>query len=103
MRLVLRAMCAAALVGCSDVKPPAEPSSSLTPSQPSDQHPEVARPHDTIDPRPVSLRLEDLLGKGLARVSIPADEFSQSPDAVHPDITCPPASWMGAACWLMYT
>lgn len=96
-------MCAAALVGCSDVKPPAEPRFHLTPNPPLDQHPEIGRAHDSFDPRPVSMRLEDLLGTGLAKVSIPADDFSQSPDAVHPDITCPPASWMGAACWLMYT
>ncbi len=38
-----------------------------------------------------------------ARVTLPPDAFSQSADAVHPDMVCPPGGWMGGACWLMYT
>ena len=38
-----------------------------------------------------------------ARVTLPPDAFSQSADAVHPDMVCPPNGWNGGACWLMYT
>ena len=103
MRVVLRAMCAAALVGCSDANHLAEPKRSLTPSQPVDGHPTDGRAHDSMDIRPVSQRIEDLFSQRLAKVSIPSDDFSQASDAVHPDIACPPSSWMGARCWLLYT
>jgi hypothetical protein len=102
MRFVFRALCAAALAGCSDLKAPVEPRTSA-PSQPADNHPETPRPTDSFDPRPLSVRLEAMFGRSLAKVSIPADSFSQASDAVHPDIACPPDSWMGARCWLMYT
>jgi hypothetical protein len=36
-------------------------------------------------------------------VSLPPDAFSQSADAVHPDIACPSGGWNGGKCWLMYT
>jgi len=39
----------------------------------------------------------------LTKVSIPPDEYSLASDAVHPDIACPPNSWSGSRCWLMYT
>src|SRR5438270_10173794 len=104
MRFVLRVMCAAALAGCSDVKAPVEPKNSpLLPKEPIDQHPAANEPRIRLDPRPLAVRLEALFGTGLAKVTIPADEFSQSSDAVHPDIACPPVSWNGGRCWLMYT
>lgn len=38
------------------------------------------------------------------RVALPADGYSLSSEAVHPDISCPTtASWNGTRCWLMYT
>jgi hypothetical protein len=104
MRFVFRALCAVALAGCSDAKAPMEPkSTALHPSNPIDKHPEAARPQVFIDPRSLPERLEELFGKRIARVSMPADGFSQASDAVHPDIACPPDSWNGASCWLMYT
>jgi len=102
MRFVLRALCVAALAGCSDVSS-VEPDSNLHPATPVDQHPEADRPQQTFDARPVSERLEELFGQRLAKVGLPADPFSQSPDAVHPDIACSPSTWNGARCWLMYT
>ena len=102
MRLVLRAMCAVALVGCSDVKP-LEPRTSLTPSKPVDEHPEVGRPHYTIDNRTIPQRIEAMFASHLRTVSIPADDFSKASDAVHPDMTCSPDGWMGNRCWLLYT
>ena len=104
MRVVLRALCVVALAGCSDGKAPLEPKgTSLSPASPVDGHPESGFGDPQFDARPISERLEALFGAPLARVSLPADQFSQSPDAVHPDIACPPDSWNGARCWLMYT
>src|SRR6185437_12216276 len=39
----------------------------------------------------------------ITRVAIPPDSFSHSPDAVHPDIACPPSGWNGRRCWFIYT
>lgn len=39
----------------------------------------------------------------LNKVTLPPDAFSQSSDAVHPDIACPRGGWNGGGCWLMYT
>jgi hypothetical protein len=102
MRFVLRAMCAAALVGCSDVSHTAEPR-SLASDGSIDGHPVGGRPHDTVDSRTVTQRLEGLFAQHLVQVSIPSDDFSQASDAVHPDMACAPSSWMGARCWLLYT
>jgi hypothetical protein len=38
-----------------------------------------------------------------ARVTLPPDAFSQSADAVHPDMVCPAGGWNGNRCWLLYT
>jgi hypothetical protein len=103
MRIVFRALCAVALAGCFDANTPVEPKhSTLLPANPVDKHPETSRPQSLIDPRPVSVRLENMFGQ-LTKVTLPADPFSESPDAVHPDIACPPDSWNGARCWLLYT
>ena len=102
MRFVLRAMCVVALAGCSDVKAPVEPKSSA-PANPVDKGPQAERPRPSIDPRSISERLEELFGQRLSKVTLPADPFSLSPDAVHPDVACSTESWNGAQCWLMYT
>ena len=39
----------------------------------------------------------------LGKVALPADAFSLSSEAVHPDMACAPAAWNGSRCWLMYT
>jgi len=101
MRVVLRAMCAAALVGCSDVSQTTS-LRTLTSDAASDGHPVTGKPFSTIDKRPVTQRLEALFGR-LGQVSIPSDDFSQASDAVHPDIACAPKNWMGERCWLLYT
>jgi hypothetical protein len=100
MRYVLRAMCAVALAGCSDVKNPVE---SLNPYTAAAGHPEGPTPKVTIDPRPIADRIDALFGDHLGKVTIPADAFSLASDAVHPDMACPPNAWNGAKCWLMYT
>jgi len=103
MRFVLRAMCAVALVGCSDASQTAAPRRTLTSDAAIDGHPINGRPHDIVDPRTLTQKVEGLFARHLVQVTIPSDGFSQAPDAVHPDIACPPASWMGARCWLLYT
>ena len=102
MRFVLRAMCAAALVGCSDASHPSEPR-SLASSAAIDGHPAPQRPTVSFDSRTVTQRIEALFTRRLVQVSIPSDDFSQASDAVHPDMACPPTNWMGARCWLLYT
>ncbi len=90
-------MCAVALAGCADVKTPVEANTpTLTARDPAALHPETGDPRDAIDPRTISDRLETLYGGRFAKVSIPADPFSQFSDAVHPDIACPPGPWNGA-------
>jgi hypothetical protein len=103
MRFVLRAMCAAALVGCSDVSHTAEPHPSRTSDAAIDGHPAPQRPTVSFDSRTVTQRIEALFARRLVQVSIPSDDFSQASDAVHPDMACPPTNWMGARCWLLYT
>ena len=103
MRFVLRALCAAALAGCSDVSQTAAPRRTLTSDAAIDGHPIDARPFHTIDSRPIAQRVEGLFSRRLMQVSIPSDDFSHAPDAVHPDMACPPSKWMGAKCWLLYT
>ena len=102
MRFVLRALCVVALAGCSDVKAPVEPKSTA-PANPVDKGPQAERPRPSIDPRSMSERLEELFGQRLSKVTLPADPFSLSPDAVHPDVACSTERWNGAQCWLMYT
>jgi hypothetical protein len=104
MRLVFRAMCAVALAGCSDAKPPVETKPlPFAVTNPLDSHPAPTDAHTGIDPRPIADRLDALFGARLSKVNIPADGVSQASDAVHPDMACPPDSWNGARCWLMYT
>jgi hypothetical protein len=100
MRYVLRAMCAVALAGCSDVKNPAELRHSLPVSA---GQPEAPAPRVAFDSRPIPERIESMFGDHLAKVTIPEDATSLASDAVHPDIACPPEAWNGARCWLMYT
>ena len=103
MRFVLRAMCVVALVGCSDSSQTTSPRRSLTTDAAIDGHPIEGKPFHTIDTRPVAQRVDALFSRRMMQVSIPADDFSRAPDAVHPDMACPPTAWMGARCWLIYT
>lgn len=114
MRFVLLTVCAAALVACSEMKAPTDlvstgkatptgkngPAGKTAPALPHDLQPRsrVAK----MDARPVTVQLEELVTSRFAKVALPADPFSQSPDAVHPDIACP-SNWNGARCWLLYT
>jgi hypothetical protein len=103
MRFVLRAMCAAALVGCSEVNTPIDSNrSALEPTNPIGWTPAPSG-HDVLDPKSIPDRVEDALTQRFGRVEMPADAYSQSSEAVHPDITCAPDSWNGARCWVMDT
>ena len=101
MRFAFLTMGVAALVACSDTKAPTEPSPRKSaPSQPGDRRP---TPLPTVfDGRPIGVQLEDLVSRRFAKVTLPPDGFSLSPDAVHPDIACP-SQWNGSRCWLLYT
>lgn len=100
MRLALLTMCGAALVACSDAKAPTDPTPKSASSVPNDRHP-GPRPA-AIDGRPIGVQLESLVTSRFSKVTLPPDAFSQSPDAVHPDIACP-SEWNGSRCWLLYT
>ena len=57
-----------------------------------------------MDTRPIAEQIESLIRPQFGRVTLPADEFSRSSEAVHPDINCPSAlPWNGTRCWLVYT
>jgi hypothetical protein len=101
MRIACLTLCAAALVACSDVKTPTDPSARRSaPALPGDRRP---TPLPSIfDGRPIGAQLEDMVARRFAKVTLPADAFSQSSDAVHPDIACP-SQWNGSHCWLLYT
>jgi len=100
MRLMYLALCAAALAACSDASPTAPGRSRLAPTTGIS---EPGPSPEKFDPRSVKDRVEELVSRQFARVSLPPDAFSQSADAVHPDIACPTGRWNGAECWLMYT
>lgn len=100
MRFVLRAMCAVALAGCSDVNTPIV--SNRTALDPTNPNPDPIS-HNGIDPRSIADRVENMFTQRLGKVVMPPDAYSQSSEAVHPDITCAPDAWNGARCWLMYT
>jgi len=101
MRSTLLALSLFSLAACADAKAPTSPPRfSADPSAPG----EPSAPHQRIDPRPISEQIESLIRPRFARVTLPADGFSQSSEAVHPDMTCPTTSpWNGTRCWLMYT
>jgi hypothetical protein len=102
MRYVFRALCAAALAGCADVKTPVE--SKLPPlsaADPTGRSPE--NPKQGVDTHSIGERVEALYGGHITRVTIPPDGFSQFSDAVHPDVACPPDNWNDSRCWIIYT
>jgi len=101
MRFVYRVGCAVALVACADSQNPTVPASR--PLRPTDAPLAPASPHTQFDSRSVPDRIEELVIPRLVKVRIPPDGYSQSSDAVHPDIACPPNNWSGSRCWLMYT
>lgn len=102
MRVILLVAVATGLIACADGKTSTSPRDGGS-QAPFGTHKEsvVVAPHN--DSLPLGDRIDALLGGSLRRVSIPPDSASQSPDAVHPDIACPPSGWNGASCWLMYT
>lgn len=101
MRLAFLTMCGAALVACSDAKAPTEPSPRRSAAAlPNDRRPTPLP--GIFDGRPISAQVEELVTRQFAKVTLPPDAFSQSPDAVHPDIACP-SQWNGSHCWLLYT
>jgi hypothetical protein len=102
MRHLLWTMCAVALVSCSDAHSPSVTAPSLK-HAPAVGHEDPGFANNQVDARTVPGRIADLIGSGFERVTLPADTFSRSADAVHPDIACPPDDWNGARCWLMYT
>jgi hypothetical protein len=100
MRLKYLTTCAAALVACSDSGPTVPNHSRLAPNV------GISEPGATpekLDPRTVKDLVEELVSQRFGRVTLPPDAFSQSADAVHPDIACPGSGWNGGGCWLMYT
>src|SRR4051812_19181691 len=103
MRALLRTTCAVALVACADAKAPTAVSSQpFNPILPA-PHADSVRGYDRLDGRPLPDRVAELVGRRFAKVVLPADTYSEATDAVHPDIACPPATWNGTRCWLMYT
>jgi hypothetical protein len=103
MRLILAALCVVALVACSDVAPVSPPTVAPLFSAPAKAHPETTSTVNRLGRGAIPDRVQELVSAGFAKVILPADAFSLSPDAVHPDVACPGGSWNGANCWLMYT
>ncbi|HEY4218316.1 MAG TPA: hypothetical protein VGM67_14340 [Gemmatimonadaceae bacterium] len=103
MRLYVRALCAVALAGCSDVKLPTASKPQQAANTPAAPTPRPPDPQPPAVPPSVADRLDSMFVHRMEQVAIPADDFSEASDAVHPDMACPPASWNGARCWLMYT
>jgi hypothetical protein len=100
MRLMYLTTCAAALVACSDSGPTAPARSRLAPNV------GITEPGATpekLDTRSVKDLVEQAVSLRFGQVTLPPDAFSQSADAVHPDIACPGNGWNGGGCWLMYT
>jgi hypothetical protein len=100
MKLKYLTMCVAALVACSDTSPIAPRHTELSPR---DAAPEPGLATGKFDSRSVKEWVEGLVTQRFGRVTLPPDGFSQSADAVHPDIACQTSEWNGAKCWLMYT
>jgi len=101
MRFTLLTFGAIALASCTDSKAPTSPprfsADASLPTEPS-------APRQRVDPRPIAEQIESLIRPRFRPVTLPADGYSLSTDAVHPDISCPNASpWNGTRCWLMYT
>jgi hypothetical protein len=101
MRQYFKALCAVALVACSDAKAPTAAPSATIPVVPLDTA--VNSPTVATDSTAPLNRVEAMMSAGLTKVSLPADQFSLSSDAVHPDMACPPEPWNAEKCWLMYT
>jgi len=101
MRTSTFTVCLIALAACADSKTPTAPTARLAAS--GDRPGEPRAPRQRIDPRPISEQLDALLRPAFSRVTLPADGFSLSSEAVHPDIACPTAAWNGVRCWLLYT
>ena len=101
MRLTALTLCVVSLAACTDSKAPTSPTrfsaDAARPDEPS-------APRQRIDTRPIAEQIESLIRPRFGRVTLPADGFSLSTEAVHPDITCPSTQpWNGTRCWLLYT
>jgi hypothetical protein len=102
MRFVCLALCAAALAACSDSKGPTGLGSPSSRAPQAGQNEPGAQP-ENLNPQSLSDRIEAMMTGNFARVTLPPDAFSQSADAVHPDMVCPNGGWNGGRCWLLYT
>ena len=101
MRFTLFALCLVSLTACADSKAPTSPP-RISPDV--ERPDEPTPPRQRVDPRPIAEQIDALIRPRFGRVTLPADAFSLSSEAVHPDIACPSASpWNGTRCWLMYT
>jgi hypothetical protein len=106
MRPLIKALCAVALAACSESKAPTAIQSPVARVSVGDsivRRPSNPQPSGAFDARTPVQRVEDMMTGSLTKVRLPADGFSLSPDAVHPDIACPPEHWNAERCWLMYT
>ncbi len=108
MRILAPTLCLLTLVGCSDAATPTERApvvvhSHVAPGSPNDATPKSALTRTGADVAPLMTRLEGMIGPKVDQVALPADDYSNSSDAVHPDIACPGQGWNGRHCWLMYT
>ncbi len=103
MRQFVLALCAVALAACSDAKAPTAISTAAAPIDSASAKPGQVQPAPAPDTSHAVGLVEGMMSARLARVSLPADGFSLSPDAVHPDMACPPEPWNAQKCWLMYT
>jgi hypothetical protein len=100
MRSTSLTLCLVALAACADSKTPTSPHLPIDGERPG----EPSGPGGRVDPRSIVEQIESLIRPKFSRVTLPADAFSLSSEAVHPDITCPNvAPWNGTRCWLMYT
>lgn len=95
-----------ALTACADRSAPTEISHAppkIGATTPPDTPTPDSSTSNQLDPASVPALLEVMFKGRVAKVQVPADNFSHSPDAVHPDIACPGDGWNVARCWLLYT
>lgn len=100
MRFTAVTLVLVGLAACADSKAPTSPQrlsvDHVSPLEPS-------APVERIDTRGIGEQIQSLIRARFARVALPADGYSLSSEAVHPDISCPTDAWNGTRCWLLYT
>ena len=101
MRFTAFTLVLVGLAACADAKAPTSPQRlSVDHTPPA----EPSAPVERIDTRTIAEQIQSLIRPRFAKVALPADTYSLSTEAVHPDIDCPTAApWNGTRCWLMYT